>query len=235
MSGGLLGSLLAGAGGAINANADDVIDERTRVAISEAENDKWNTRYTIQKSDADDRLAQEQETTVAQYERKRADDITDTEAEREFALKLAGMKQNANDGTELAKMVETFDSQATNIVNQIDKASSSGFMNETDKLETLAPLYARLDDYLNHNSNLLRLSPMGSVLVNTRDRGLKMFMPAGEDNPSPNPSSNNSEVVVIPSKPSAKNIPQEYTNMKGGKIGGLLPSMRKSSGSDRTY
>ncbi|GLO63013.1 hypothetical protein MACH09_35210 [Vibrio sp. MACH09] len=161
---GILGALVAGGGKAINENADGVIDERKRQADIDEANATWQTRREEVKADQDEL-----------YTKQRADQVSDREDEQAFRLALAKENGKKTSGTQMAKLVSDFDANATDIVKQIDKINSDTMATREDKLLMLKPLYARLDDYMSNNSEVLKLSTLGGVLTNIRKQGFDLF------------------------------------------------------------
>lgn len=225
--GGILGGMLRGSGQGVRENARQSIEDKERLRQEQLEEERYQARLADERADRD-----------AHYAKVRADQQSDLEAGREHDLKLAELrnqtsKNSSRSNTLLANRVKSFESQGAKYLESIDKISVDSMMTPEQKLAAAAPFYARLDELVENNPDMVELSPLFSSFHSSAKGFISQFEQP-EPEPSPEQTAGNSaEEFVIPVKKTSdtasnrSSAESQYLE-RSGPIGGILKSMKVS-------
>ncbi len=227
--GGILGGMIRGSGQGVRENARQSIEDKERLRQEKVEDEKYQTRLADERTDRD-----------AHYSKVRADQQSDLEAGREHDLELAKLRNQASknssrSNTLLANRVKSFESQGAKYLESIDKISVDSMMTPEQKLAAAAPLYARLDELVENNPDMVELSPLFSSFHSSAKGFLSQFE-------QPIPPDSQTETVatddfVIPVKKTNDTASNSVSNRssaeaqyleRSGPIRGILKSMKVS-------
>ncbi|MFM2589470.1 hypothetical protein [Vibrio sp. TBV020] len=225
MAVGILGGMLRGGGQGVRENARQSIEDQERLRQEQAEDEKYQTRLADERADRD-----------AHYAKVRADKEADLEAGREHDLALAKLRNQSNksgnrSNTLLANRVKSFENQGAKYLESIDKISTDSMMTPEQKLSAAAPLYARLDELVENNPDMVELSPLFSSFHSSAKGFLTQFE---QPTPEPEPdqtATNMTDDFVIPVKNDSSTVSNRSTAEteyleRSGPLSGILKSMR---------
>lgn len=227
--GGILGGMLRGSGQGVRENARQSIEDKERLRQEQMEEERYQARLNDERADRD-----------AHYAKVRADQQSDLESGREHDLELAKLRNQASknssrSNTLLANRVKSFESQGAKYLETIDKISVDPMMTPEQKLSATAPLYARLDELVENNPDMVELSPLFSSFHSSAKGFISQFE---QPDPEPNPektAGNSADDFVIPVKKTNDTASNSVINRssaeaqyieRSGPIGGILQSMK---------